>query len=311
MGQPRYGKVYTLYMVTGYQWESLEEIELINIREELFSKAWHGHPGQQFGFAGSQVNGEVYYGHFTQQYEQVVTNYKDPTQRETGVNYPFEDRFYLFVPKRNLFVLERRNFIRQAGLTPSGTERRIEKLIQDALVKYEVRLEKFSHELTIEQMREYFHLFPVVGLEVTGLRERRLPDNFIFFNPNFDKNAVSRELFNDKILPFTDSLDLYSDAYNDRRTEPVPSEDLRKNPLARLAAELSPDIREVAIHHPQQGRQYIRQRYDDTIRITVETGDKERLAVELVERVQEIPDVPREITFRVTRQAGLFDQGDR
>ncbi len=303
-----YGKVFSLFIVNGYDWDALAVDEQNRLINQLLREQFHGATNEQYGFAQTRVNQDVYYGHFTQQYEQVTTSYTSPRNRREETRYPFEDRFYLFVPRRNLFVLERRNFIRQPGLTPRGTEARIHKLIQDSLPRYRISFEKFSHTLSQEEMKDYFRNFPVVGLQVSGLRGRKVPEDFVFFNPNYEKNAVSRELFDEKILPFTDSLDLFSEAYKDRKVSPPADEDLRKNGLARVAAEVSPDIREIAIHHPDRGRQFVKPHYDDTIRITSETNDMDKVATELVDRVLEIPDIEKDIRMHTIRQARLFDQ---
>jgi len=307
----KYGKLYSLYTVQGYDWDQLSPEERTQIEHMLHRRKPYGSPGEFYGFADTRKNEDIYYGHFTQQFLEELTERPTLLDRpQVKVEHSYADRFYLFVPRRNLMVLERRNFLRQPGLTPQVTEEKIEKCLKTALSRYEIRLEKFSHEMSLEEMRAFFRTFPVVGVQVSGLRGRQVPGDFIFFNPQYDKNVISRELFETKILPFTDALDVFSDAYKDRSVSPAPAEDLRGNPLARLAVEIAPDIRQIAIHHPKGGRQYIRPRYDDTIRATSGTSDIERLSADIVQRVNEIPDMQIDISIKIPRQITLFDEGE-
>lgn len=309
MPEQEYGTVFGLFTLDGFDWGSLTDDEKHKVHKLFFSDSFYGFPREHFGFARVAREGEVYYGHFTQQYEEVMADYLDPSSWRTRVEYPYEDRFFLYLPSSNLFVLERRKFMRRQGLTAARTQARIENLFQNVLPRYKVRMEPFTHHLSREEMVRYFYSYQVFALRVEGLRGKHLPEDFIFFNPHYDKNAISRELFNSKIFPFMNSIDLAVDTA-DGGFNPLEPEDLRKNVLAKAAVEVGERLRELIINNPEIGTQRIKPDYDDSITLNVETNDPNTLCREILENIYRIPERRMNINIRLNSQPSLFGEDD-
>lgn len=211
----------------------------------------------------------------------------------------FETRLFCYVPAAGVFILESRPFW-QPGLTQSSTLSRIGGLLGQS-IGVQAALVPFKCDVGKEGFVSRFLEREVSSLTVSQLLRRKVPIDFKFFNPDYDKNQVARELFDEYILPFTDSLTLSADKKS--------SVDLRKNKLALLSLEIGRP--EELTTGPKGQRETMKRSYDQRLQVDVASSDPVGAATELIKGLSEqVPLDLIRVTISTSVQPTLFDQPD-
>lgn len=300
-----HGNMFSLFQVQGFNWLQLSQREQHRLHQSFVAPSFQGYSPHTYGFTKVQFNGQLYYGGFTQHYEQSLRSYSIPAVELTSVEPSFEDRQFIYIPAQHILVLERRKFS-QTRLTQQDTKERIETLLGSAVGNYLVTLEPYKQTISRERLREEFIGNPTTRIRAVGLNNMRVDDDFKFFNPHVERNAISRQLFNEKILPTTYAIELSS--RDPRQRQANPSHDLRQNPLAHLLFQVASEISELEIFDEKlNGRRILRSQYDDRLDIASDYDTPADLVHALLERTADLPLLKPDI--RVKRQLPFpFDE---
>lgn len=302
-----HGRTFSVYRVQGFDYRELDEAACRRLLDAFTNESFHGLDPHTYGFAKVESSGTIFYGSFAQQYEQPLRKFSSPAEEIMSVDYPYEVRHFVYVPSDGILVLERRKFF-QSDLNMGDTRARIEAILTEALGDYSVSLEPYRHQMSREEIYRQFVDAPTVRVKGQGLKKARVSDDFIFFNPEFERNCISRELFNSKILPTIHALEITSVAK--RVAPPGQSDDLRSNPLAKLLIAIADDIQEIEVYDETAGRtRTLKSHYDDRLEVEAVYQSAHDLTQALLESLADLPYVSPEIRPNAQLKFG-FDGKD-
>lgn len=256
------------YRLVSAQWEFLSRDDAQAIAEAANSAAWHGREPHRFGLkecTAIETPDVALFGYYMQESEREQRTLTE-TKGERIRTEPHAEK-YLFAILPNLMVMSLQ--AKRVPDMPSRSE--IVERVQDLLRLAFARafrtfgsLERIQEGASAEEYREVF--FAMDTERVTFLKLRDLggdvPDDFHYFNPNYDLNAAFREA----------SLKDRSQLLEVALTAP-PEGNLKRSPSARGFIEASRDPREMRYIRQDQSEHTLRTRDEGAIR--VQTDDLE------------------------------------
>jgi len=260
------------YRLVAAQWEFLTRDDTQAIAEAANNADWYGHEPHRFGLKecfAVETPEVALFGYYTQESEREQRTLT-ATKGEEIHNEPHAEK-YLFavLPNQMLMSLQ----TKRVPDMPSRSEivERVQDLLRLAFFRTFRQfgsLQRIQEGASAGEYREVF--FASDTERVTFLKLRDLsgdvPDDFHYFNPNYDLNASFREA----------SLKDRSQLLEVALTAP-PEGNLKRSPSARGFIEASRDPREMRYVRQDLSEHTIRTRDESALRVQTEDSELQTL----------------------------------
>lgn len=191
---------FKLYEISG----DLTKIDLKifdDIKQNITDFGLVNEEPDRYGFDFIKSHDDYIYGVFVQEYEQFGIDYDDESKRKQIKSSPFEHYVFIIILNNSegIIALEQKRITGQKGLmgkTSDNFEDTIIELFKTSF-QYFKSLKPFVHKFSKDELIKYFDESNVIELKVNNLRYKTVPEDLIFFNPNFDKNEFERSKWDD------------------------------------------------------------------------------------------------------------------
>lgn len=181
-----------IYSIERPVWSQVTEHHKEAIKDYLTRGLWTYDEDKRKGFLNSELIGGLVYGYYAQEGDLLVEQYDDKQQPKQAEQRSFEKILFLLLLDQGILVAQTiriSRFVDLSGVTVrqslfDGLETafRIAGLVSNRRAKFE----PFRHEFTNEQLYEIFESNSIQRVVVGGLQYKTIPDDFRFFNPDFN-----------------------------------------------------------------------------------------------------------------------------
>jgi hypothetical protein len=236
---------FRVYFIRGPDWAGLDPTALQAIASAISASPLYGKQPNRFGFTKiKSLTGQWVFGYFTQEFETERHKYDQEKQELPYTDQPFEDSIIILLLDQGIALIQSRRFrdetISMTDVTDHfssalGTILGGLKLPYYGLDPYLVRYDKAAFIRLFQESQ-------VVNVAVDSLLERSVPEDFVFFNPEVERNQIVRDLMNKEFK----SLDQLSAA------APSETAGLQKSKLAKLAITVG-EPRELTVRDAKSG----------------------------------------------------------
>lgn len=203
---------FRVYFIAGPDWESLPKSRRIDLGKSIAESPLFGKSPNRFGFAKVRyLRDDWVLGYFTQEFEAKRHKYDQSKHEHPYTDQPFEDSLTIVLLDQGLVFLQNRRF-RDETISMTEVSQHFDfalrSIIRDSDLPYyglEPYILKFDKAA-------FLHLFPannVLSVSVKNLINQVVPDDFVFFNPEAEKDLIVREMMNSDLKSF-DELSLSS-----------------------------------------------------------------------------------------------------
>ena len=171
------------------------------IKQNITGFGFENKDPDRYGFDFIKSHDDYIFGVFAQEYKQVGIDYDDENKREQIESTPFEQYIFIIILNNSegIIALEQKRITGQRGLmkrTTGNFEHTVSEIFTTCF-QYFKSLEPFVYNFSKDELIKYFDENNVIELKVKNLRYKTVPEDLIFFNPNFDKNEFERSKWDD------------------------------------------------------------------------------------------------------------------
>lgn len=300
------------YRIVATQWESLTRDEAQAIAEAANNALWFGSKPHRFGLkecVALETPEVAIFGFYTQETEREQRTLTEGKGEQIQTEEHAEKYLFALLPNARVLSL-------QAKRVPDMPSHReiVEKVGELLRLAFSKTFRNFGYLERIEEgtpseaYREVF--FSSDTERVTFLRLRELdgevPDDFPYFNPNFDLNQAFREA---SLRDRTQLLEVSLVA--------TPDGNLKRSPSARGYIQAARNPREMRVIKMDGSEQVLRTHEEGTIRVQTDEAELRQLTRPLAESVARATANPRAASpvrqskvaqeVQPVKQASLFE----
>ena len=186
------------YEIFGPNWEKVDSERALQIMSLMEKPEMMGEELSLFGFVGTSRADNAIGGFFAIQYQNALRHYDKVKRLDIKNDAPFERLFFIFFPQSGKLILQNKKFI---GLPVSmeAVINRLTKAFAEVLstskVGYVLSINYPSHEDVPKEVfiQAFIRSERVDRLRISRPKSSEIPENMVYFNPQFDKNQVIRE----------------------------------------------------------------------------------------------------------------------
>lgn len=215
-----------LWEIFGPDWANLTLDQVECLANTVHTMELLGDEPDRRGFVGTQRIDGVVGGYFAVQYEEQELHYKERDQLERRPSTPFQRLFFALFAKTGKLLLQNAK-LANIPLTQEKTRKLFFEALELAFKRCQVgQLIGLSAPPTetpdISFIDEFEQSDRVVKLLVTYPDPNKIPDEFVYYNPQREKNAIVRDSHRHDYANFK-KVDL----------EANPSGDIKKTHIAK------------------------------------------------------------------------------
>lgn len=191
---------FKLYKVSG-DLTKIDSNIFDEIKQNIINFGLENEEPDRYGFDFIKSHDDYIYGVFAQEYEQIGIDYDDESKREQIKSSPFEQYVFIIILNNSegIIALEQKRITGQRGLMGRTSDNFVHTVSEmfTTSFQYFKSLEPFVYKFSKDELIKYFDENNVIELKVKNLRYKTVPEDLIFFNPNFDKNEFERSKWDD------------------------------------------------------------------------------------------------------------------
>ena len=190
---------FKLKEMVGFDWNVLDDDQREEVIEHLFKSPFVGVMPDKFGFVKcKKIDENRICGSFTHAHEEEKHRYDDRKEEVPYKDDPFEDFFFILLFDEGLCLLQRRKV---RGLSMSTVEERFNETLKsifgDVGVDFKY-LEDISFAVGKDEFIRIFNTENILSLKVDSLKGRTIPEDFKIFNPEVEKDSMTRAYWADE-----------------------------------------------------------------------------------------------------------------
>lgn len=190
---------FKLKEMVGFDWDSLNDNQREEVIGYIFKYPLVGAMPNRFGFVKcKKIDENRICGSFTHAHEEKKHRYDDRKEEEKYIDDPFEDFFFILLFDAGLCLLQSR---RVRDLAMSMVEERfnetLKRIFGDIGVDFKY-LEDISFAVGKDKFIRIFNTSNILYLKVDSLKGRTIPKDFKIFNPDVEKDSMTRAYWDDE-----------------------------------------------------------------------------------------------------------------
>ncbi len=190
---------FKLKEMVGFDWNLLDDDQREEVIEHIFKSPLVGVMPDKFGFVKcKKIDENRICGSFTHEHEEEKHRYDDQKEEEKYIDNPFEDFFFILLFDAGLCLLQSR---RVRDLSMSMVEERfnetLKRIFGDIGVDFKY-LEDISFAVGKDEFIRIFNTENILSLKVDSLKGRTIPEDFKIFNPEVEKDSMTRAYWADE-----------------------------------------------------------------------------------------------------------------
>jgi hypothetical protein len=188
-----------LLALYGPDWENVPREKVLSFAEQV-----HGYPSlfgtepELYGFVGTRrINEDVVAGYFAMQYSTEEFLYSRTKELNTQTRVPFARLFFVLFARTGKVLLQNSKF---SGIPLSMTRAlRLFKLSIDHILMSSGITKTFSIDFVPDEetnenfIREFERSTRVIKLEIRYPIGEQIPEDFVYYNPQKDRNSIIRK----------------------------------------------------------------------------------------------------------------------
>jgi len=190
---------FKLKEMVGFDWNLLDDDQREEVIGHIFKSPLVGVMPDKFGFVKcKKIDENRICGSFTHEHEEEKHRYDDQKEEEKYIDNPFEDFFFILLFDAGLCLLQSR---RVRDLSMSMVEERfnetLKRIFGDIGVDFKY-LEDISFAVGKDEFIRIFNTENIPSLKVDSLKGRTIPEDFKIFNPEVEKDSMTRAYWADE-----------------------------------------------------------------------------------------------------------------
>jgi hypothetical protein len=184
------------FEIYGPDWAELDQEQVDCLLERIDKMELLGDPPDLRGFVGTRRIGNTIGGFFAIQYQDIKEYFDRDKNRVLKPDAPFEKLFFILLADKGKLLLQNRKFV-DIPLSMSKASDLLREALNGAMA--ECRLGKrfilgfYRPETDIsadEFVQEFHRSTRVVRLSVTDPDPAKIPDDFVYYNPQRERNQI-------------------------------------------------------------------------------------------------------------------------
>lgn len=187
---------FHIYKIENPDWTQITDNQKEYIVEAILEGKWQYVSGLRRGFLNCKVkDSDIVYGYFAEEGKLKIEQYDDNQQPEIGEQKSFERILFLIFLDAGILIVQSIRIARYLDLTGPSVRQNLfsafEVIFRNANFSFrgQAKFDRYKTELTREQLLDIFNTNLISRLVVKDLFNGTIPENFRFFNPDFDKDA--------------------------------------------------------------------------------------------------------------------------
>jgi len=193
-------RIFQLYTIENPDWSQVTDGQKDFITETISKGGWQLVSELRRGFLNCEAKEDVVYGYFAEEGKLKIEQFDENQQPKIDVEKAFERILFLFFLEAGILAVQSIRIARYLDLTGTSVRQNfftaLEAIFRRANFSFkgQPKFERYKTDLTREQLIEIFNGNNISRVIVRDLFNSTVPENFRFFNPDFDKDAFLKAI---------------------------------------------------------------------------------------------------------------------
>lgn len=201
-----------LYSIEIPEWSQVNNRHKDKMAEIITGGGWHSLGDLRRGFLNCTREQDILYGYFAQEGRIHIEQYDDEQQPFSEEEKSFERILFILFLDAGILAIQSVRIPRYIDLTGSDLRESLFNLLDvtfrqaDLIYQKNASFTRYKVEFSREELIQIFESHEIQRIKVKDLLNSRIPPDFRFFNPDFDKDAFLKAII-DEDLENTDEAE--------------------------------------------------------------------------------------------------------
>jgi hypothetical protein len=192
--------IFYLYKIENPNWSQTTEGQKDFIIEAITEGGWKIVSGLRRGFLNCKVKEDIAYGYFAEEGKLKIEQFDEYQQPEIGEQKSFERILFLLFLDAGILAVQSIRIARYLDLTGPSVRINLfgalESIFRNANFSFrgQPKFERYTTDLTRDELIQIFKSNKISRVVIRDLFNSSVPENFHFFNPDFDKDAFLKAI---------------------------------------------------------------------------------------------------------------------
>lgn len=189
-----------MYKIEKPNWSQVNQNHKTTLAKIITQGGWHQIDHMRRGFLNCKIEDDILYGYFAQEGRIKIEQYNDEQQPQSDETESFERILFLFLLEPGIIAVQSIRVARYIDLTGTQIRSSFFNLLESTfrranlVFKGGVNIERYKEELSREELIQVFENHEINRIKVKDLTNAKIPDDFKFFNPNFDADLFLKDV---------------------------------------------------------------------------------------------------------------------
>jgi hypothetical protein len=190
----------TLYSIESPSWHQITDSHKESIADQITDGGWQIVSKLRRGFLNCKTKEDIIYGYYAQEGNLRIEQFDEKQRPSIDKEPSFERLLFLLFLDSGILVVQSIRISRYMDLTGPKVKLSLfdslDGVFRKAGLAYKghAKFERYKQELTREELLSIFEKNAINRVIIKDLWNSSVPDNFRFFNPNFDADAFMKSV---------------------------------------------------------------------------------------------------------------------